>query len=205
MDIVTKSSAGKISGTHSFVLTTEVPDRMGDIVKVDGLDIKNFEQNPVALYMHNHVEPIGMWKNLRKQSGAWIGDLMLASRGTSRLVDFAHSMIQQGMLKAVSVSFIPTESKTNANGRGRTISKAELIEVSLVTVPMNSQALMIAKSVGFGDAEIKSLFDGGELALEAELEKLAQEKSLRYEASLYRARLAIIHAKRASRPQRSEL
>jgi len=205
MDIITKASAGKISGTHTFVLSTEVPDRVGDVVKLDGMDLKNFESNPVALYMHNHVEPIGMWKNLRRQSGALIGDLMLASRGTSRLVDFAHSMISQGMLKAVSVSFLPLDSVLNKSGRGRTINKSELIEVSLVTVPMNPQALMVAKSLGFSDVEIKTFFSDGEIAIDAELEKLAQEKSLRYEASLQRARLAIIQAKRASRPNRSEL
>lgn len=205
MSIVTKSSAGKISGTLTFVLSTEVPDRVGDIVKIDGLNTKNFEANPVALYMHNHQEPIGMWQNLRKQSGALLGDLILASRGTSRLVDFAHSMISQGMLKAVSVSFFPSESTKNKSGRGFTISKSELIEVSLVTVPMNPEALMVAKSLGFSDVELKTFFDGGELAINDELEKLAQEKSLRYEASLHRARMAIIQAKRATRPNRSEL
>jgi hypothetical protein len=89
-------------------------------------------------------------------------------------------MIEQGMLRAVSVSFVPHESKANSS-KGRTINKSELIEVSLVTVPMNPQALMIAKSFEFSDSEIKGLF-----------EQVKRDPN----ESITRARQAIITAKR---------
>ncbi len=179
MEIV-KKSGQKISDTYDFVLSTEAPDRVGDIVKIDGLDIKAFEENPVALFMHRHDQPIGVWSNLKKSAGALTGRLSLAAKGTSKLVDFAHSMIEQGMLRAVSVSFVPHESKANSS-KGRTINKSELIEVSLVTVPMNPQALMIAKSFEFSDSEIKGLF-----------EQVKRDPN----ESITRARQAIITAKR---------
>lgn len=157
MTIITKSGQ-RVADSYDFVLSTEMPDRVGDVVKIDGLDTKDFEQNPIALYMHNHQEPIGAWSNLRKSNGALIGSLNLAYKGTSKLIDFAHSMISQGMLKAVSVSFMPIDYVKNANGKGLLINKSSLLEVSLVTIPMNPQALMIAKSFDFSDQELNALF-----------------------------------------------
>lgn len=156
MTIISKSG-NRIADTYDFVLSTEAPDRVGDIVIINGLDTKNFESNPVALYMHNHQEPIGVWSNLKKANGALTGRLNLASKGTSKLIDFAHSMIEQGILKAVSVSFLPKVTQANKN-RGYKITESELVEVSLVTVPMNPQALMIAKSLNFSDLEVEHLF-----------------------------------------------
>jgi HK97 family phage prohead protease len=150
-------AGNRIADTYDFVLSTEAPDRVGDIVVISGLDTKNFESNPVALYMHNHQEPIGVWSNLKKANGALTGRLNLASKGTSKLIDFAHSMIEQGMLKAVSVSFLTKQATQNKN-RGYKITESELVEVSLVTVPMNPQALMIAKSLNFSDLEVDKLF-----------------------------------------------
>lgn len=155
MTVINKAGT-RIADTYDFVLSTEAPDRVGDIVVIEGLDTKAFEANPIALYMHNHSDPIGAWTNLRKSNGALTGTLALAAKGTSKLVDFSRAMLQQGMLKAVSVAFMPRVSVKNAD-RGYTIKKSELIEVSLVTVPMNPQALMIAKSFDFDDAEIASL------------------------------------------------
>lgn len=178
---ILQKAGQKIADTPEFVLSTEAPDRIGDVVKIDGMDTKAFEANPVALFMHRHDQPIGVWSNLKKSAGALTGRLNLAAKGTSKLVDFAHAMIEQGMLKAVSVSFVPLDSKPNPV-RGRTINKSELLEVSLVTIPMNPQALMIAKSFDFSDAEIKGIFT-------PTVKRDPNE-------SLARARSAIIAAKR---------
>jgi HK97 family phage prohead protease len=182
MNIIKSASGSRISDTRDFVLSTESPDRVGDIVKIDGLNTKNFESNPVALFMHNHREPIGIWSNLKKVHGALIGTLNIAAKGTSRMVDFSHSMVEQGMLKAVSVSFIPTEATRNPSGKGLIIHKSELVEVSLVTVPMNPQALMIAKSLNLSDDEINSFF--------------SQPVNRDPAGAIHRAKLAIIASKR---------
>lgn len=159
MKLELKQAEGKrIADTRDFILSNESPDRVGDIVLIDGLDIKNFEKNPVALYMHNHKEPIGIWSNLKKAHGSLFGTLTLAGKGTSKMVDFTRSMVEQGMLKAVSVSFIPLESTKNKDAKGYTIQKSELLEVSLVTIPMNPAALLVAKSLDMSDEQINSLF-----------------------------------------------
>jgi hypothetical protein len=109
-------------------------------------------------------------------------------------------MISQNILKAVSVSFIPRDLVANSNKKGYTIKKSELVEVSLVTVPMNKDALRIAKSLGIGAEECLNLFsDDGENAGDIDDRKLAEEKSLRYQAVKQRATQAIINSNRILR------
>ena len=161
MELVQKSSAGRIADTQTFVLTTETPDRVGDIVVLDGLSTDNFKANPVALVHHRMGDfPVGIWKNVRRQGDALLADLALAAKGTSQIADLARSLIEQSILRAVSITFKPNEA-TPLKPRGMRFTKSELLEVSLVSVPMNPRAIMVAKSLGMSDDQISQFFDFG--------------------------------------------
>jgi HK97 family phage prohead protease len=150
----------RLDDSFDFVLSTETPDRVGDIVVIGGIDTRAFEQNPMALFMHQHLEPIGRWSNLRKTATSLIGTLELAASGTSQRIDFVRELLGQGILKAVSVSLQPLEFETIDNAKpGQLIRRSDLVEVSVVTVPMNPEALLIAKNLHFSDAEIENLFE----------------------------------------------
>lgn len=157
MSIVTKASAGRIADTRDFVVSDGSVDRHGDIIVQDGIDKTNFSKNPVALFMHNHTDPVGVWENLRRQGDATVGSLRMAAKGTSRTVDFALALMEQGILKAVSVSLIPKE-KLYLEPRGIKYIKSELTEISLVTVGANANALMIAKNLGMTEDEVTKYF-----------------------------------------------
>ncbi len=94
-----------------FVLSDESVDRDGDIVRQDGLDLTQFRKNPVALFAHNHNDPIGAWQNVRRDGKRTIGRLRLAAEGTSETVDKARKLVEQGILRAVSIGFMPLEGK----------------------------------------------------------------------------------------------
>src|SRR5947199_7590918 len=73
------------AGTRSarFVMSPETPDRMGDVVIMDGIDITEFSKNPVAFFSHDSANwPIGKWANLQRYSHAAVprleGDLLFA-------------------------------------------------------------------------------------------------------------------------------
>lgn len=204
-EIIHKSSVGKIADTLSFVLTDEKPDRVLDSMVIAGLDLTNFKANPVAL-VHHHMGdfPVGVWSNLRQQGDALIGDLQLAAKGTSRMADTARELITQGILKAVSITFRPIEREA-LKPRGNLYTKSELLEVSLVSVPMNPRALMVAKSLNLNDDEIKMFFTDAELGNVIKDGNEAKVKSDRFEAVDKRARWAIIQAKRATRENYGEL
>jgi len=135
-----------------FVLSDATPDRFGDIVQVEGWDFRAFQKNPVALWNHSPMHPIGTWANIRAADKALRGDLILAPKGISPRIDEIRGLVEAGILRAVSVGFKPLERRAVDPARndpfGPSIySKAELVECSLVSIPANPNALAVAKSL----------------------------------------------------------
>lgn len=134
--------------TVDFTMSKETTDRHGDIVRVKGIDLKNFSLNPIALYNHRSygMFPIGTWENLRKNGDELIGTLRLAPAGTTEEVDIVAAMIGANVLRACSIGFMPHEFKriTDDDGEftgGWDITKAELYECSVVGIPANQFAV----------------------------------------------------------------
>lgn len=160
-DTCTKGGIQSPDDPYKFILSNETVDRMGDIVRADGWDLGAFKSNPVALFGHNHSFPIGVWKDVAVVGKQLIGTLELAKQGTSDRIDEIRSLIEQGILKAVSVGFsIKKYSPIDAKDPWGAwdIEAAELLETSVVSVPANSEALAIAKSLGISTETKKLVF-----------------------------------------------
>ena len=171
MDQIQKTGHQSEENPMTFAMATEHVDRMGDIIKMDGAQLAEFKRNPIALYGHNHEKPIGTWKNLRIEGKKLLGDLKLAAEGTSAEIDTIRKLVQQRILRAVSVGFIPKEAEPIKKTGGYMFKKWSLNECSLVAVPANPQALAIAKSLG---ADRNLIFD------------VRAERKARIEASIAR-------------------
>lgn len=161
-----KTHSETVNGME-FILSDETPDRMGDVIISEGWELTSFKKNPIALFNHNPNFPIGKWENLRVEKGSLRGHLRLAPEGTSERIDEIRRLIDAGILKAVSVGFVPIDSKPrkkSANEKasiafvGEEYSKAELVETSLVAVPANPNALAVAKSLKISPSTIKRVF-----------------------------------------------
>ena len=159
--IVHKTVANNGDGLE-FVLSDATVDRYGDVVEPDGWDLKNFKKNPIALFGHNSSFPIGKWSDLRVEAGKLIGRLNLAKRGTSYRLDELIGLVEQGILRAVSVGFRPLKAEPldaeKPYGAQRYL-KQELLETSVVSVGANPAALSLAKSMNISD-EIMTLVFG---------------------------------------------
>lgn len=166
---ITKSSSNESSPT--FVLNEESADRMGDVIEVAGWDLAQFKKNPIALWQHNHEKPIGTWHNVRVEGKRLIGALKLA--GTN-LAKMAQQLIDEGVLKAVSVGFIPKEhepiDEKDPYGGWR-IKAAELLEVSLVSVPAHPKALLLSKRLGLSNAERRLVFESAVSGVNPEVQR----------------------------------
>lgn len=145
-DPVYKSGHQSEEDPLEFVLSDESVDRMGDVIRADGWDLKDFRANPVALFGHSHDQIIGVWENVRVEGKKLMGQLKLAREGTSDLVDTVRSLIEQRVLKAVSVGFQPVEAQPRKGG-GYDFTRAALHEVSVVAVPANANAIRKAFEV----------------------------------------------------------
>ena len=146
MDTVFKSGTQSPVDPFEFVLSDETVDRMGDKILASGWDLTDFQKSPIALFSHDHTLPIGVWKNVRVEGKKLLGSLHLAKAGTSDFIDTIRSLVEQRILKAVSVGFQPVEAAPRKSGGGYDFIKSSLHEVSVCSVPANPSALAVAKA-----------------------------------------------------------
>ena len=150
-----------------FIMSSEAVDRTGDIIRQNGWELRDFLKNPIALFGHRHDFPIGSWKNVRVEGKRLVGDLVLASKGTSERIDEIRSLVEQRVLKAVSVGFrvldyVPID-KNDPYGAWD-IKRSELLETSVVSVPAHQDALLAASALGISRETQKLVFMAGKSA-----------------------------------------
>lgn len=126
--------------TFDVIATTQDPDRDNEIIKVNGWDIKNWEKNPVILANHNYTIESIIGKGLKFYTSNGKKRLKGVFSKTNPLGVLARNLYNEGMLKTVSVGFIPL--KRNEQDY-KIIEKAELLETSFVAIPCNPNAVSL--------------------------------------------------------------
>lgn len=126
----------------SGIATTPTVDRVGDII--DPLGVK-FE-NPLSfLWQHRHDQPIGSVKFEKPTKDGIKFEAEIAKTdepGTLKdRLDEAWQSIKIGLVRAVSIGFRPIEYAFMDNG-GIRYNETEVYELSAVTIPANSDALI---------------------------------------------------------------
>lgn len=173
--LITKANVQEAGVIDGIIGSSAVVDRMGDIIEQSGWDLNNFKNNPVILWAHNSGfgedrPPIG------KALKVWVED---KGKPTARLMfkvqfdlqdSFAAEIfrkIKDGFLNTVSVGFMPYEWEELDPGNwwgGLKYLKQELLELSVVPVPANPEALIQLNSFAkafdkrFTPIEEKELF-----------------------------------------------
>ena len=130
--------AREISG----IASTPTPDRYGDVIESAGAV---FSTPLPLLWMHDHTKAIGsVTLGAASTAGvafaARIAKIDAAGPLKDR-VDEAWQSIKTGLLRAVSIGFRPLESEPMKSG-GTRFTKWEWLELSLVTIPANPDALI---------------------------------------------------------------
>jgi HK97 family phage major capsid protein/HK97 family phage prohead protease len=127
------------------VASTPSPDRSNDIVDPLGAQFKL----PIPLLsQHDHTKPIGEVIEA-KVTKAGIEFTAKIAKGIG-YVDEAWAQIKQGLIRGVSIGFLPLESEQvkTAKGYGVQFKRWEWTELSAVTVPANSEAtISVIKSL----------------------------------------------------------
>jgi len=129
----------------TFTITTGALDRQGEIVDPDGWDFRSFEANPVILDCHEAESIMDILGRglppIRRVASGWELDVILSSCDKGR---HARNLILEGMLRSVSVGFRSLERERSD---GALIHRrAELLEVSLVPIPANPEAMLVRRS-----------------------------------------------------------
>lgn len=159
MSIVHKTETRKPAGRNrlTFVLSDATVDRYGDTIDPHGWDLSDFRNNPIALFGHDGMFPVGKWANVRVEKDQLLADLIPAQKGTSARIDEIVSLVEQDILRTVSVGFKPIEYEPRKGG-GINYKKQSLLECSVVGVPANPAALAVAKSLHVSPETIRMAF-----------------------------------------------
>lgn len=140
--VLTVKSIDEDKRVISGVATTPTVDRVGDII--DPLGVKF--TNPMAfLWQHRHDQPIGSVKFDKPSKDGIKFEAEIArvdEPGTLKdRLDEAWQSIKAGLVRAVSIGFRPLEYAFMESG-GIRYSECEVYELSAVTIPANSDALI---------------------------------------------------------------
>ncbi|NNM75045.1 phage major capsid protein [Enterovirga aerilata] len=124
------------------VATTPSPDRMGDIVEPLGVKFRN----PMPLlHQHDHRNPVGnvVFDKPTKDGITFKATLpKIEEAGPLKdRVDTAWGEVKSGLVRGVSIGFTPLEY-SRLEGGGFRFIESEVLELSLVTVPANVDAMI---------------------------------------------------------------
>lgn len=194
MDLLKKVFTGELKGidekegTMTAHISTGAVDRMREVVEPEGADMGNYKKNPVVLWAHDYsLPPIGKALWVKREGGGILAKIKFASTEFAQEI---FSLYKDGIMKAFSIGFIPTESKwieydndVDRNDRKkprRIFKKWELLEFSAVPVPANPEALALAMQKGILKTEsvkkaLEDSWDDSENTLEEKTEELPKD------------------------------
>jgi hypothetical protein len=142
----------------TFVISTDDPDRVDDVVTTKGIYLDNFKVNPIAFYGHQAIIlPIGKWAE-RESNRCTIKLREHQATGTcyfsqkTREAEQVFALVTEGILRATSIGFNPMEEPQPRDGRksnpltmqrGYVFPRVDLLEVSIVGIPAQPTATLV--------------------------------------------------------------
>jgi endonuclease V-like protein UPF0215 family len=140
--------------THKFVVNTENVNEYGYRVLTNGIDYTQYMRNPVVLFMHTRPDGkrieaiIGRCIALTVENGELIAEIEFDEKD-----DFANSIagkVERGFIRMASMYADVKEASSDATlllpGQYlETVTKCKLIEISIVDIGGNDDALKLSR------------------------------------------------------------
>lgn len=129
-------------------ITNDSLNSYGTRVLTEGMNVEQYQRNPVLLYMHERGNVIGYVKDIAVENGEVTGELMFDE--ASELSVRCKKQYEFGSLKMVSagLDILETSEDPELLVQGQTcptITKSKLFEVSLVDIGANDDAIVLQK------------------------------------------------------------
>jgi len=139
-----------------FVASDESIDAYGDVIVAAGWQLEAFKENPIALWAHDQRSPpIGTVDDvyIERKSKRLMARIKFDPPGDPR-IDRLWDQVKRRVIRAVSVGFTvdshediePILDKSGDWTGGLRFLRARLLELSLVNVPANPNALAVLRS-----------------------------------------------------------
>lgn len=116
---------------------------LGDDVVLPGAFQKSLGNGrPVRfLYQHDHRQPIGKALELKEDERGLFGRFAISKTALGADV---RTLLRDGALDSFSIGYLPGETEFDKKAGTRKIKEVELLEVSVVSIPMNPYATVSA-------------------------------------------------------------
>lgn len=124
---------------YTFRASTAAVDRQNEVIDQNGWDLSSYLANPVVLDSHKYEsvhDVIGRSVRTEVVNGALEVDIIFAD-------DDVEELVSKGFLRTVSVGFRSIARRPGAANEPITHTRMELLEVSLVAIPANREAVRI--------------------------------------------------------------
>lgn len=142
---ITIKSVSEESREITGIASTPSLDRVKDIVEPLGL---SFADNAPLLLNHDHSQPVGTVQFGTATAKGLPFVAKIAKIDEDGVVkarcDEAWHSVKSGLIKGVSIGFIPSEYESLGTGKGMRFIKAAVHELSLTPIPCNPEALISA-------------------------------------------------------------
>lgn len=135
-----------------FIICDETVNRYGWRLLMSGGNLDGFVQNPVCCVQHSaYMIPVGKWSDLKLEGGKFTGTVEF-DRNDDEAVKL-YWKYKDGYMSAVSLNIIPLEESDDTKylikGQTRkTVTKWDLLEISLVTIPGQKNAVKLSTPEG---------------------------------------------------------
>jgi len=153
------------------VITTDTVDHEKEVVLPDGLNLETYRKNPIVLYQHDDHKPIGKSLWIKGVLNGLKSKTLYANRPADYqgdfLPDLVFALVQQSILRGRSIGFIPLvidqpspeqiKARPDWANANVIISKSELFEYSVVSIPCNEDALQQVVSKGLKASALAAL------------------------------------------------
>lgn len=167
LELKTLSDTGQFSGYGSVFGNV---DKGGDIVAKGAFAKslaawKSAGRSVPVLWQHQTDEPIGSWEGLKEDSHGLFGEasLWLEEAPYARL---AHKGMSTKTITGLSIGYRVKEYNVDTETGIYTLKELDLVEISVVTNPMNDAARV---------ADVKSMIEAGKLPSLKEFEEFLRE------------------------------
>ncbi|MDY6206812.1 MAG: HK97 family phage prohead protease [Prevotella sp.] len=207
-----------MSKTKRVRISNESLNSYGFRVLTSGMNVEQYNRNPVLLYMHERGQVIGLVKDIKLEDNEVTGELVFDE--ATELSKRCKKQWEFGSLKMVSVGIDILETSEDPKyllpgQKAPTVIKSKLFEVSLVDVGANDDAIVLQKDgqrieLGKDGGTVLPLLhsnnnqktkemDQEKLALELGLPKDADEAAISAELAKLKAKIAEVDTLRTER------
>jgi HK97 family phage prohead protease len=132
------------------VASTPTVDRDGDRITPGAFNLATYRKNPVILRQHDPKRPIARASSVDVVDGKLRAVIQFPQPGISQDSDETYELVKAGILNGISVGFRAEKVSfpNDLPAPGMQVDKADLLEISIVSVPSNPEATIVERAHG---------------------------------------------------------